>query len=161
MTFDPCPEKMRQIVIKAARLRRKELGLPEEKNITILYGEMAPLLGIPVVQLNSRIANHLPSPAEMRDDKGAFILPRKDCPHCGKKDTFVIFPICPSCNDSEGGKFKSGWRCDERLGGCGFVGDKSEKFWRQRMKDEYPEVEIPDGSKQELGILTITNNGLR
>src|SRR3972149_5035898 len=161
MAFDVCEHKLTQLIIKAGTVIRQLKGLPEEKNITILYNETAPLLGIPIKQPSSREADHLPSPSEMKDDKGAFILPRKDCPKCGKKDSFVLSSICPSCKDSDVGKFKSGWKCDERTGGCGYIGDKSEKFFQQRMKDEYPDIEIPNGSKLSLGIRTITDTGLK
>ena len=157
MTFDPCPEKITQIVIKAAKLRRKELSLPEEKNITVLYGEMAPLLGIPVVQRNSNMVDHLPSPAEMKDDEGRFIVPNKPCPQCGKI-TFLN-PICQSCDAAEGGKYKSGYTCDKKHGGCGLIDEKTGEWITQRLKRMG--MNVPSGTKESLGIKTLTDDGLK
>jgi hypothetical protein len=157
MVFDPCPEQKTQIVVKAGILRRRELGLPEEKNITTLYNEMAPLLGIVVASKSSRTVNHLPSPAEMKDEKGEFIIPRKDCPKCGGSMTMPLGPICPSCKDSEGGIYRSGYKCEVKT--CEYVDDKNEEFFTQRLSRMG--VEIPTGPKQAMGIKTITDDGLK
>lgn len=155
MDFDTCEHRIRQVVIKAGIQRRKDLGLPEENNITLLYNEMAPLLGIPIVQLNSKMADHLPSPAEMKDADGKFIVPYKSCPKCGKM-TFLL-PICQSCKDAEGG-FMSGYKCDEKNGGCGFVDEKTDEAWSKRLRKMG--INIPDGTKESLGVKTITDKGL-
>ena len=161
MTFDPCQHKLTQLILRAGEVIRKLKGLPEENNITTLYNETAPLLGIIVQTMSSKDADHLPSPAEMKNEIGSFVLPRKDCPKCGKENNYVIISICPSCKDSEGGEFKSGWKCNEKTGGCGYIGDKSEMFFTQRLKEEFPDIEIPTGSKLSLGIRTITDSGLK
>jgi len=153
MTFDPCPHQITQLVIKAGILRRKELGLPEENNITTLYDEMALLLGIVIAQMNSGMVDHLPSPAEMKDETGKFVVPRKDCPKCG--GTAVLESICGSCKDAEGGKYKSGYKCEA----CQFVDDKTEEFFTQRLSRMG--IEIPEGMKIALGIKTITDDGLK
>jgi len=154
MAFDPCEHQKTQIVINAAILRRKEIGLPEEMNITNLYNEMAPLLGIIVVPMDSRMTNHLPSPSEMRNEQGNFVVPRKDCPKCGGKETMLLTPLCHSCEDAEGGKFKTAWVCST----CQNK-EKSEKFFTQWLNEL--SVEIPEGMKQAMGIKTLTDTGLK
>jgi len=157
MAFDLNEHNRRQGVIDAAIQRRIDMGLPEEKNITILYNEMAPLLGIVPVQISSRMADHLPSPAEMKDEKGEFVVPNKPCPKCGKI-TFLN-SICQSCKDAEGGKYKSGYTCDEKEGGCGFVDEKTDEWITQRLTRMGREV--PTGTKESLGIMTKTDDGLK
>jgi hypothetical protein len=150
--INACEHRIRQLVIKVGIQRRKDLGLPEEKNITILYNETAPLFGIMVKQISSRDANHLPSSREMRDEKGRLLVPRKDCPKCS--GVMVLGPICPSCADSENGKYHSGYKCEM----CQFVDDKNEMFFAQRLTSMG--VEVPEGIKQALGIKTLTDKGL-
>jgi hypothetical protein len=155
MTFDPCPHQITQIVLKAGAIIRQLKGLPEEKNITTLYNETAPLLGIPIRTMSYRDVNHLPSPAEMVNNKGAFLIPRKDCPNCNEKNTVMLVSLCPSCKDSEGGKYHSAWTCQK----CGIITEKSEKFLTQVLNEM--KIEIPNGRKQDFGIKTITDNGLK
>ena len=147
MDFDLCRHQVTQLVIKAGILRRAELGLPEEKNITILYGEMAPLLGVILEPVTSKTADHLPSAREM-----GFNTPQKDCPKCS--GIMVLGPICQSCKDAEDGKYKSGYKCEA----CQFVDDKTEEFFTQRLSRMG--IEIPTGMKQTMGIQTITDRGL-
>jgi hypothetical protein len=154
MTFDACEYKIRQIVIKAAIHRRIDIGLPEERNITTLYNEMAPLLGVLVIPLDSRMVNHLPSPAEMKNEKGEFVVPRKDCPKCVGKETMLLTPLCKSCEDAEGGKYKTAWICQT----CQNK-EKSEKFFTQWLNELG--VEIPEGMKQAMGIKTLTDTGFK
>jgi len=158
MTFDPCPEQKTQIILRAGRIIRKLKGLPDERNITVLYNETALLLGIPPQKMNSQMADHLPAPHEMKDEQGRSFIPRKDCPKCGKKDFLVLASICPSCKDSEGGKYHSGWKCIGK--DCGFITDKSEMYFTQRLKAEGGEIP-QSGSKESLGIKTITDDGLK
>jgi hypothetical protein len=153
MTFDPCPHKITQLVLKSGAIIRQLKGLPEEKNITTLYNETAPLLGISPTVVSSSDADHLPSPGEIRDDLGKFVVPRKDCPKCG--GTTVLGPICQSCEDAEGGKYKSGYKCEA----CQLVDDKTEEFFTQRLTRMG--VEVPEGMKQALGIRTLTDEGLK
>jgi hypothetical protein len=150
-----CQDRITHIVLKAGRLIRQLKGLPEENNITTLYNETAPLLGIPVRTMSSREVNHLPSPAEMVNDKGVFLIPRKDCPNCNEKNTVILVSLCPSCKDSEGGKYHSAWTCQK----CGIITEKSEKFLTQVLNEM--KIEIPNGRKQDFGIKTITDNGLK
>jgi len=153
MTFDPCPHQITQLILKAGSIIRQLKGLPEENNITILYNETAPLLGIAVKQMNSSDATHLPSPGEMKDESGKFIVPRKYCFKCG--GTMVLGPICPSCADAEGGKYKSGYKCEL----CQFVDSRSDEFFAQRLSRMG--IEVPEGKKQALGIQTLVNEGLK
>jgi hypothetical protein len=150
--FDECEHKLRQVVIKAAEEIRKARGLPEEKNITILFNETAPLLGVAIKQISSRDIDHLPIPGEMRDEKGRLLVPRKDCPKCS--GVMVLGPICPSCVDSENGKYHSGYKCEM----CQFVDDKNEMFFAERLTSMG--VEVPQGIKQAIGIKTLTDKGL-
>ncbi len=165
MAFDACEHKLRQLVIKAGQVIREIKGLPEELNVTVLFNETAPLLGILVIQLNSRQnGGHLPAPHESKTPEGNFVVPRKDCPQCGRKDGLSLKSICPSCTDSEGGKYHTMYSCEE-MGpegkpiGCGFKTDKSEKFIAERMSEENPDWK--GGMKQALGINTITNEGIK
>ena len=164
MTFDPCPHQITEIVLKAGAVIRQLKGLPEENNITILYNETAPLLGIAPKLMSSKDVDHLPAPHEMKNDQGNFTIPRKDCPQCGRKDGLSLKSICPSCTDSEGGKYHTMYSCEEmgldgKLIGCGFKTEKSERFMAQRMSEENPDWE--GGMKQELGIKTITDSGVK
>jgi hypothetical protein len=154
MAFDLCEHQKTQLVLKAGTIIRQLKGLPEEKNITILYNETAPLLGIIVVQMDSRQADHLPSPAEMKDEMGKFVVPRKDCPKCSKKESMLLTSICGGCADAEGGKFKTLWLCSV----CQYK-EKSEKFFTQWLNELG--VEILEGMKQAMGIKTLTNEGLK
>ncbi len=166
MVFDPCPHQVTQIVLKAGGVIRQLKGLPEETNITILYNETAPLLGIVPTLMSSSDADHLPSPNEMRTPEGAFTIPRRDCINCGKKETMILGPICGSCADSEGGKYQSMWFCgqmDRQRNlipdtGCGFK-EKFEEFFTQKLIELG--VEVPNGMKETLGIKTFTNEGLK
>ena len=170
MAFDLCEHKLRQLVIRTGQIIREIKGLPEELNVTVLFNETAPLLGIPVIQLNSRQnGGHLPAPHEMKTPEGNFTIPRKDCPQCGRKDGLSLKYVCPSCDDSKGedgikGKYHSMYSCEE-IGpeskpiGCGLKTDKSEKFPAQRISEENPDWR--GGMKQELGIATITDTGIK
>ncbi len=150
--FDACDHRIRRIVIKAAEEIRRARGLPEEKNVTILFNETAPLLGVVVKEINSRDAP-IPQVSEwINKDTGKFIIPRKGCPRCG--GAMVLGPICPSCVDSEDGKYKSGYKCEL----CQFVDDKNEMFFAQRLTGMG--VGVPEGVKQTLGIRTLTDKGL-
>jgi hypothetical protein len=153
MKFDPCDHKIRQLVIKAGKLRRKERGLPEEKNITLLYNETAPLLGIEALNLQSKEISKLPGPHELiNHDTGKFIIPRKDCLKCGGKGTVVLMVLCRTCTDAENGLFKTMWKCEV----CGEK-ERSKKFFIQWLKDL--KVEIKTGMKIDLGIKTATDGG--
>jgi hypothetical protein len=153
MVFDPCPHQITQIILKAGAVIRKLKGLPEEKNITILYNETVTILGMAISKVDSSTISHLPSPGEMRDEFGKFIVPRKGCYKCG--GTMVLGPICQSCEDAEGGKYKSGYKCES----CQFVDDKSEMFFTQRLTAMG--VDVPEGIKQVLGIKTLVDDGLK
>lgn len=163
MAFDPCPHKQTQIVLRAGTIIRQLKGLPEEKNITTLYNETAPLLGIPIVQMNSQMVDHLPSPSEMKNEKGEFSIPNKPCPKCGKI-TFLN-SICQSCEAAEGGRFKSGYTCEKRDGGCGFVDEKTDEWIMQRLtrmkKEGTFKGELPQGMKQDIGIGILTDDGVK
>jgi hypothetical protein len=152
MAFDICQHQINQVIIRAGAAFRKIKGLPEEKNISILLNEAASLLGIPPQLMSSSESDHLPSPGEMKSELGNFIVPRKPCSKC--KGEMVLGPICPSCKDAEGGKYKSGYKCEV----CQFIDDKSEMFFAQRLSSLG--VEIPEGPKQALGIKTLTDKGL-
>jgi len=157
MDFNICEHHIRDLVLKAGVVIRQLKGLPEEKNITVLYNETAPLLGITPFQMHSGDINHLPAPAEVRTDRGAFAIPRKDCEHCGGKETVVLYPLCQSCEEAEGGKYKAAWTCQSK--DCGYK-EKLEKPFIEILEELG--VEIPNGaSKQSLGIKTMTDEGLK
>jgi len=158
MKFDACEHRIRNIAIRAAKEIRKARELPEERDVTVLFEWVAPILGIPVVKFNSRMVDHLPSPAEIKDDRGEFIIPNKPCPTPGCGKITFLGSICQSCEAAEGGKYKSGYTCDKRFGGCGLVDDKTDEWITQRFKRM--NIDIPDGTKESLGIKTLTNDGL-
>ncbi len=167
MTFDLCDHKIRAMVVEFGKVLRKVQGLPEENNITILYQEALKAIGVPEVKITSANANHLPAPHEMKDEKGKLIIPRKDCPQCGRKEGLALRSICSSCTDSEGGKYHTMFSCEDteidrnqiKLIGCGFKTEKSEKMMTQQMDEENPNWR--GGMKKDLGIETHTNNGLK
>ncbi len=167
MPFNPEIHNVKQILIKCGRALREAKGLPPEKNISILYREASIALGIPLIETTSVDANHLPAPHEMMSPNGTkFVVPRKDCPDCGRKENMIFGPICPSCEDSEKGKFKTMWFCGEMDHqrklipdtGCGRK-ERSEKFFSQWMTELG--IEMPTGPKQALGIKTFTDSGLK
>lgn len=161
MDFDPCEHQKTQIIIKAGAIIRQLKGLPVENNITLLDIETRVLLGIPPGQLNSKMSDHLPSPAEMRTAIGTFIIPNRPCPKCGK--TTFLNSICQSCEDAkdESGNvvYKSGYTCNKQTGGCGFVDEKSGEWITQRLSKMG--IEVPTGTKESLGIMTKTDEGLK
>lgn len=165
MAFDPEIHKVKEIIIKCGRALREAKGLPEELNISILYREASLALGLPLIQTTTADADHLPAPHEMLVPGGQkFVIPRKDCPQCGRKGGLSLKSICPSCTDSEDGKYHTMYSCEEmgmdrKLIGCGFKTDRSEKFMVQRMSEENPNWE--GGMKQGLGIKTITDDGIK
>lgn len=158
MAFDACEHKIRQLVIRAGKEIRKAKGLPEELNVTTLFNETAPMLGVPVIQFSSeRHGNHLPAPHEMKKEDGGFIVPRKDCPICNQKQSVILAPLCTGCEDAEGGKYKSVWKCLNPL--CKGFKEKSEKAFVQWLNELG--IEIPNGPKANFGIRTMTNEGLK
>jgi hypothetical protein len=156
MAFDLCDHKITQLVIRAGILIRSIKGLPREENITILYEETAPLLGIIPRRMNSADTNQLPSPAETKDEKGRFIIPRQDCPVCGVRESMILISLCPTCEASEGGKYHSAWKCMNKE--CTGI-EKSEKFLTQRLTEMG--IQFGMASKKEIGVQTLTNNGLK
>lgn len=158
MVFDPQVHQDRQTLIQVARIRRRLKELPEERNITVLYNEICEILGLPLAEISSKDADHLPAPHEMvMPDAKRFNNPSKICPKCGK--TSFLMDICQSCKDAENGKYRSGYKCDEKFGGCGFIDDKTHEFFSQRLSRMG--IDIPQGMKQTLGIGTITDQGLK
>jgi len=189
MTFDPCPHQITELALRAMRVVRELRGDPEEQNATTLMKEAVMLFRIPPVWtrgMNSKTADHLPGPYEMgrapMQIQNAQIgkiakklLEHKQvCPKCGKK-SMEIFDICRSCSDFKAG-FRSEWRCigirDETGkivdAGCGQK-VKTDKFmgqWFKEFADADPEFkDLIDStgmlSKQEMGIKTITDEGLK
>ena len=152
MTFDPCPHQIMQIVLKAGAIIRQLKGLSEEKNITILYNETAPLLGIAVQTMSSKDVDHLPSPEESAR-AGQYVGPTKSCNQCSGK--MLLHPLCKACTDAEGGKYKTAWICMENKEHK----EKSEKFFTQILNELG--AEIPEGMKQTMGIKTLTDEGLK
>jgi len=152
MGFDPCEHRIRQIIIKAGKLLREAKGLPTEKNITILYDETALLFGIEPIRLSSTEVDHLPTPEESARANSDNPLVQI-CPKCGEK-SYVPSSICQGCKESENGKYKMKLECyrckhSERL----------EKWLVQWMNEN--QIEIPDGMKRNLGIKTVTDDGLK
>lgn len=153
MAFNPEIHQVKFIVIKCGEELRRAKGLPEERNITTLYEEASAILGIPIIQTTTQDADHLPAPHEMIKKDGMPMIPLRKCPKC-EKDAMQIFGLCPTCKDSEGGKYRTKFLCTE----CQYS-EKSEKhmvLWLQEMG-----VDFGAQSKESLGIKTITDTGLK
>lgn len=152
MDFDLCEHRIVQLIIRAGNLLREAKGLPEEKNITIIYNETAPLFGIIPKQHSSREADHLPTPEE-----SARVAPQnpyvQTCPECGEKSYYMV-AICSSCKASEGGKYKVQFDCFKCM-----HSEKSEEpmvVWLERLG-----IDFGTQTKASLGIKTLTDDGLK
>ena len=156
MAFDSCEHRITQLILRVGELRRKEQGLPPENNITVLYDETMGWLGMVPKRMTSGQVDHLPSPSEITKDDGKFIIPRRACPKCGTAQSLVLVSLCPSCEASEGGKYHSAWRCMTK--DCGYM-EKSNKFLTQVLTDLG--IEFQTGSKKDMGIKTITDDGVK
>jgi len=153
MVFDACDHKIRQLVIRAAEEIRKAKGLPEEKNITVLFNEAAPLLGVIAATLSSRNVSKLPAPHEMVNEAGKLLIPRRDCPKCGGKECMSLYALCTGCTDAEGGKYLTKWECSL----CGHKERFGKAFvqWLDEMG-----IDFQPGMKADMGIKTATDKGL-
>jgi len=131
-------------------------GLPEERNISILYEEGAVFLGVPSLALSSAVADRLPDSTEMRDDRGRFVLPRKDCPKCGTKDSVVIAGVCGNCKEGKLG-YRSKWFCTATKE-CGYfeLSKKPVSVWLNELNPDWK-----SGMKADMGIKTATDEGLK
>lgn len=152
MVFDVCDHKIRNIIISAGQIIRQIKGLPEEKNITVIYNETAPLLGIVPVQLLSNMINKFPTVEESARENPNHPLVQI-CPKCGKKSYFLR-GICKGCKDSEGGKYKTIFQCFE----CHHQEKSQEPMvvWLDRLG-----IDFRTQSKKSLGIETVTDDGLK
>lgn len=158
MAFNPEIHRVKDIIIRCGQVLREAKGLPEEKNISILYEEASLALGLPLIETSTADANHLPAPHEMMKPDGMPMIPLQKCPKCGK-DSMEIFGLCPTCEDAKGengepGKYRTKFMCKE----CSHS-EKSEKHmvtWLMEMG-----VEFGNQSKESLGVKTITDNGIK
>lgn len=153
MAFNPEIHQIKLIVIRCGEALRRAKGLPEERNITKLYREASQILGIPTIPTTTRDGDHLPAPHETLKPDGTPVVPLRECPSCGKK-SMQLFGLCPTCEDSEGGKYRTKFVCSE----CQYF-KKSEKhmvIWLREMG-----VEFGNQTKQSLGIKTITDEGVK
>lgn len=158
MAFNACEHQITQIVIKVGRIIRELKGLPEEKNITIVYDETAPLLGLAPKKQKSSDADNIPELKDMKSADGMLMIPLQKCNKCGK-ESMEIFGLCPTCEDAKGengepGKYKTKFVCTQ----CSYS-ERSEKhmvIWLQEMG-----VEFGNQSKKELGVRTITDDGIK
>jgi hypothetical protein len=162
---------IRSTLTTAGEKLREARGLPTEPDLNKLFEEAAVEFGMESLKPELPKKNEwqetirkLPAPHEMKDEQGKFVIPRKDCPQCGRKDGLSLKDICPSCADSEGGKYLSWYTCEElgpdgKIIGCGFKTEKSEKRLSQRMSERDPNWR--GGMKKDLGIKTSTDNGLK
>jgi hypothetical protein len=157
--FDLCKFQVNNVLLKVGKVIRELKGLPEEKDITKLVQEAAIMLGIPIQQTlwTSSEANELPRMQDMKDKNDNFIVPRKECPVCHEKESLALLSICPTCKESENGKYHSAWKCLNK--NCMTTVEKYEKFISQM----YVELgySTPTGLKKDLGIQTITDEGIK
>lgn len=159
MAFDASVHLETLRLIEVGRQLRRDKGLPEERNVSILHKEGAAHEGKEIVKFTSRKVNHLPAPHEMQKDNGKFIVPRKDCPQCGEKESMFLGPLCHTCEDAKGengeiGKYKSMWQCQK----CK-TKEKLEKHFVQILNELG--VEFGTGTKESMGIQTYTDNGVK
>jgi hypothetical protein len=142
-----------QLVIRAGKEIRKAKGLPEEKNISIIFNETAALLGISNIKVKGKEISKLPAPHELTDElTGKFIIPRKDCLECKGEGKMILVSLCKTCEDAAGGLYKTMWRCEA----CGEK-EKSKKFFIQWLHDL--KIDFKPGMKIDLGIKTATDQG--
>lgn len=150
--WDLCNHRITQLVIKMGKLLRQAKGLPEEKNVTILYEETAILLGIPVMKMSSSNVSRNPTPEESaKSDPSSPLV--QICPSC-KEKAYYLQGLCKSCKDSENGTYKSVWKCFK----CGHSEKSKEHVvtWLNRLGIDYRTQ-----SKKSLGIQTVTDEGLK
>ena len=145
--FDAEEHKTRQELLRYARAK-----YPDEKNITKLYHLACRDRGIEPTTLSTKIADHLPTPAESAREhpESKFNLA---CPKCGKR-TYVLHGLCTGCKEAEGGTYKTAFRCHE----CGHYERSKEPLviWMQRLG-----IEFGTQSKKSLGVKTITDDGVK
>jgi len=125
---------------------------PSQKNITKLYEMACRDLGVESKIISMPTSNHLSIPEESVKESIQSKLSAL-CPKCGKK-SFTLYPLCRSCKDAEGGKYKVIFRCYE----CKFEGKSMEPLvvWLERLG-----IEFGTQSRKSLGIKTITDGGLK
>jgi hypothetical protein len=153
MPFNKDIHQIKLIIIKCGEELRKAKGLPEEKNITTLYEEASGILGVPTIETTTLDVDHLPAPHETYKEDGTPAIPLRECPKCREK-SMHLFGLCPTCTDSEGGKYRTKFVCSL----CQYE-EKSEEhmvIWLRKMG-----VEFGNQSKKELGIKTITDDGIK
>lgn len=146
---DPCKDKVSRVVVNAGRIIRELKGLPEEKDITALYKEAAPFLGIYLPGSSKAVDHRAPSP-RMKEEKRKLNIPKKDCPSCKEKDCMELFDLCRGCQKVR--KYKTKWQCLK----CNFK-EKSEKAYVQWL-DELG-IDFKPGLKVDLGIKTSMDEG--
>jgi hypothetical protein len=168
VNWDSCDYRIKEMAIKCGRLL-----FPDEKNITKVYEETCKLLKVPVmrtvvqakkldgtpynikaVETHINVPDHLPAPHEMEDTTGHPLVPRRDCPECKEKDALALSPLCLSCKDAEGGKYRSVWFCTK----CQYK-ERSEKAFVKWL-DELG-VDFTNQSKKAMGVQTMTDEGLK
>lgn len=155
MKFDPCEHQVRMIVLKAGIALRKAMGLPEESNLTRLHEWVSPLLGIEFKSFVTSVqGNQLPIPSEVRTPDNRYVLPRKDCPKCGEKESVILTQVCANCEDGKAG-WKTSWVCTKN---CGYK-DLSKRSMGSWLDELAPDWE--SGSKADMGIKTSTDEGLK
>jgi len=122
-----------------------EYLFPEERNVSVVIGKVGELLGLEVGKRKGLGKIHLPTPEET----GPFF----DCPKCGGKG-LVIYGLCSTCKDAEGGKFQSKLVC--KL--CAYE-TKSRKHVVSLLQEFG--FEFRSATKKEIGIKTITDEGVK
>lgn len=153
MAFDANAQLLKLVIINCGREIRRAKGLPEERNVTRLYEEASEMLGLPIIPISSREMNHSPAPHEMKNPDGTPSIPLRKCSQCGM-EAMQLFGLCSSCEDAEGGKYKTLFECQV----CHFK-EKSEKqmlVWLRELG-----IEFGSQSKRSLGIKTVTDEGVK
>ncbi len=140
MAFDPMKHKINIILIRCG-----EQLFPGETNITTLAEMTGKLLGVEPEKMTSIETDHLPKPSET----GPFF----PCPKCGNK-TLLVFGLCPTCKDSEGGKYAAKLQCQD----CKYEEKTTKHIVTILTEFGY---DFKNQTKAELGIKTITDNGVK
>lgn len=100
--WDPCPHLIKMTLLRAGRIL-----YPEEKNVNESIKRIYALIGMDPIPTDSRS-----SPQGV----GAYPLPNRTCPKCGRV-TFKMFSINTFSAESEGGKYKTKFICQDDV--CG------------------------------------------
>lgn len=140
MNFDICSHNLNRLLIIIGKEK-----FPNIKDDTEAMMAASLAYGIPFQKQVSSKGNKLPG----IEETGPFFI----CPNCKEKG-LVIYGLCKTCADAEQGKFQAKLVC--KL--CGH-----EEKSRKHIVTLFHEFgfDFKNGTKKELGIKTITDDGVK